>query len=323
MNEMMKNEEVNIGTVNNETISNEAASSKSVCSGPAYTDLLRERLDVVQQKIVAACAAAKRDPREVQLIAVTKTKSLEEIKPLLELGIYDWGENRCQEMLSKQAELTEFDLAAGPRKRAEIELSEAASEISGRPGHTQANVVADNPINWHLIGSLQKNKVKYAVGKTCLIHSVDSLELLLAINARAAKLAQAGADAFCQPVLLEVNYSGETSKHGFAPTAIAEILSSLKPGDVSNIRIDGLMTVAPKDAAPAALLEIFNGVRNLRDHLNKSHPWSDTPELNKAVNLRELSMGMSHDYPLAIEAGATMIRLGTVLLGPRVIHPAE
>jgi PLP dependent protein len=152
--------------------------------------------------------------------------------------------------------------------------------------------------NWHFIGSLQTNKVKDVVGKACLIHSVDSLKLLAEIDRRAR------AADIVQPVLLEVNVSGEESKHGFTPPEVHDALvsSSAMPG----VLVRGLMTMAPF-GRPEDARWVFRSLRELRDSLRDLR-------LN-GVELTELSMGMSNDFRVAVEEGATIVRVGNAIFG--------
>lgn len=152
--------------------------------------------------------------------------------------------------------------------------------------------------NWHFIGSLQTNKVKDVVGKACLIHSVDSMRLLAEIDKRARLM------GIVQPVLLEVNISGEESKHGFASGDVHDALTSV-PG-MPGVLVRGLMTMAPFGRAEETRW-VFRGLRELRDSLKEMR-------LN-GVELGELSMGMSNDYRVAVEEGATIVRVGNAIFG--------
>ena len=151
---------------------------------------------------------------------------------------------------------------------------------------------------WHFIGSLQTNKVKDVVGRACLIHSVDSLKLLEEIERRSR---QAGV---VQPVLLQVNVSGEESKHGFEPRDVKDAL--VDASDMANVEVRGLMTMAPL-GGPERARGVFRGLRELRDSL-RAMP------LN-GVELAELSMGMSGDFRIAVEEGATIVRVGRAIFG--------
>jgi pyridoxal phosphate enzyme (YggS family) len=151
---------------------------------------------------------------------------------------------------------------------------------------------------WHFIGSLQTNKAKDVVGKASLIHSVDSVKLLAEIDKRA------GAAGVVQPVLLEVNVSGETSKHGFAPDDVRDAL--VEASHLSAVAVKGLMTMAPF-GRPEDARWVFRDLRELRDSLREM-------PLN-GVELDELSMGMSNDFRVAVEEGATIVRVGTAIFG--------
>jgi pyridoxal phosphate enzyme (YggS family) len=209
---------------------------------------------------VAAAAARGGFGQRVTIIAVTKTHGPETVAAAWEAGLRDVGENKVQEALAKMADVSV-------------------------------------PVAWHLIGHLQRNKVK-SLDRFTLLHSLDSARLADAVCAHGMARERA-VDA-----LVQVNVAGEGSKGGFAPhelPAEAERLAGL-----SGVRIVGVMTMAPFDASEAVLREVFSGARNARDLLvTAGHP------------AFELSMGMSDDYEIAVEEGATMIRLGTVLFGAR------
>ncbi len=153
-------------------------------------------------------------------------------------------------------------------------------------------------MNWHFIGTLQTNKVKDVVGKACLIHSVDSIRLLDTIDRKAGEI------GVVQPVLLEVNVAAEQSKHGFSPDEVADAL--LEACRSENVLVRGLMTMAPY-ARPEQVRWVFRELRELRDSL-KASPLD-------GVELDELSMGMTNDYRVAVEEGATMVRVGRAIFG--------
>jgi PLP dependent protein len=152
--------------------------------------------------------------------------------------------------------------------------------------------------NWHFIGTLQTNKVKDIVGKACLIHSVDTLRLLAEIDKRAL------AAEVVQPVLLEVNVAAEESKHGFAPADVREVL--IEASTMTGVAVRGFMTMAPF-GRPEDARWVFRELRELRDSLREM-------PLN-GVELSELSMGMSNDFRVAVEEGATIVRVGTAIFG--------
>lgn len=220
---------------------------------------LPSRVAEVRDKIAAAVARGGR-AQPVTIVAVTKTHGPEAVHAALDAGLRDVGENRIQEATSKMREV-------------------------------------DLPVRWHLIGHLQRNKVKSLDGFS-LVHSIDS-----------ARLADAVSDFGMSrgrpvDVLVQVNVVGEESKGGFS---LAELPSeaerfSARPG----VRVLGVMTMAPLDADEAKLRRVFAGARSARELLLKAgHP------------ANELSMGMSNDYEVAVEEGATMVRLGTILFGAR------
>ncbi|HEV3119001.1 MAG TPA: YggS family pyridoxal phosphate-dependent enzyme [Gemmataceae bacterium] len=222
--------------------------------------LLSDRIQAVEQRIQAACARAGRERGDVRLIAVTKTVTPEIARLLPELGFVDLGESRPQELWRKATVLP-----AGVRL--------------------------------HLVGHLQRNKIERTLPLVHLIHSVDSVRLLEALEQAADKTQRT------LPVLLEVNASGEASKHGFAPAAIPGLANQI--GSVRRIRVDGLMTMAAHDADAERSRPTFVMLRELRDGLRRALEAPDA--------LPHLSMGMTNDFEVAIAEGATMVRVGTAL----------
>ena len=212
---------------------------------------LKNNLQTIHKKIEDACLRAKRNPEDVTLVCVSKTIDAETISEAYSLGEKVFGENRPQELRDK------LDKVAGA--------------------------------NWHLIGHLQSNKVKYVVGKASLIHSVDSLNIASAINEQAGKF------KVVQDILLEVNISGEESKYGLTTEEIPNIIKEI--GMLSNIRFKGFMTMAPLGAPESEIRSIFKKAKALFD----SH---------KKDGATILSMGMSNDFEIAIEEGATLVRVG-------------
>jgi len=228
-------------------------------------ELSKERLLAnlrdVRDRIAAAAARSGRPASAVRLVAVTKTVSIDTIRLLVRAGQKNLGENRPQQLRDRAAALTDLD------------------------------------ITWHMIGHLQRNKVKYVVPTAAMIHSVDSLALAEEIGKRAHA---AGARAAC---LLEVNVSGEASKSGVSPAeapALASAAAAL-PG----IDLAGLMTMAPIAEDAETVRPVFVGLRELRDRINR--------ETSLPRPLTELSMGMTQDYEVAVEEGATIVRIGTAL----------
>ncbi len=223
-----------------------------------------ENLAEVEKKICAACERAGRRRDEVTLIAVSKTKPISMIEELLPGGTRDFGENKVQELCEKYEQLPK-------------------------------------DIRWHLIGHLQRNKVKYAVDKACLIHSVDSLGLAQAISEEGVKR------QITVPILIEVNVAGEESKFGVSPEETESLVQNI--AKLPAVSIQGLMTIAPFVAEPEENRTYFTNLKKLCvDIKNKNID---------NVSMSVLSMGMTGDYEVAIEEGATMIRVGTGIFGER------
>ena len=226
-------------------------------------EILKINIDSVRDRIAAAARRAGRDPSEITLIAVSKTRSAQEIDAAAELGITDVGENKVQEIVAKQ-----------PDVKAKL--------------------------RWHLIGHLQTNKVKAVIGKVDVIHSVDSIHLAEEIDKRAAQL------NIVKDILLQVNVAGEEQKSGFSldefRDSAADIADRFK-----NVRIRGLMQVAPDTDDPEEVRVYFRQLKDLFEELKKeTAPQADM-----------LSMGMSGDFEVAVEEGATHVRVGTAIFGNR------
>ena len=223
---------------------------------------LRERLEAIRKRIEGACARAGRDPADVSLLAVAKTFGPESVREAAECGLTVFGESRVQE---------------------------AKQKMPLCPGHLQ----------WHLVGHLQRNKVRDAAPLFSMVHSVDSLKLLETINGACETLGRV------MPVCLEVNVSGERSKFGLRPEEAPAVFQQAE--SLVNVEIVGLMTMPPFTEEPEGARPFFRRLRELRDE------WRD----GGGYPLRELSIGMSHDFEVAVEEGATWIRLGTILFGDR------
>lgn len=222
---------------------------------------LAQRLAEVRARI-AECQARTGWTHPVQVIAVTKTHPPEAVRAAVEVGLTAVGENRVQEALSKQDALT------------------------------------DLRVEWHLIGTLQRNKAKHAVNRFALIHSVDSVALAEELDRRAAPGTR-------QPVLVQVNCSAEPQKGGVEPDALPALLDRLAV--LERLELKGLMTMAELTTDQELQRRAFRRLRELRD-----------AAAARGLALPELSMGMSGDYLVAVEEGATMVRLGTLLFGERV-----
>ena len=234
---------------------------------------LRENIARVRSGIDEAARTAGRDPREITLVAATKTQTSDTIRAAIAAGVTVCGENRVQELTAH--------LADGAYAGAEL----------------------------HFIGHLQTNKVKYIVGKAALIHSVSSEKLLLAIDAQADKL------GVVQDILLEINLAGEESKSGFAP---GDALSAAGLcARLAHVRLRGLMCIPPAAEKPGDNFSHFKNLTRLAVDIRRKIE-------DNSIDMGILSMGMSGDYPDAIAAGATHIRVGTALFGlrpPMSTHP--
>jgi pyridoxal phosphate enzyme (YggS family) len=221
---------------------------------------IEKNLDSVKKRIAEAAVRSGRDPKDITLIAVTKNQPVNDIKKLLELGENNLGENRSKELLEK------------------------------------IEVIGTKP-NWHFIGHLQRNKVRYIIPFVCLIQSVDSVSLATEIDRRAREINKV------QDVLLEVNVSGEPTKAGFHPDEIeskAEEIASLK-----NVCVKGLMMMAPFIEETELLRKYFARLKKIFDNL------ADKQGLQ--IEMKYLSMGMTNDFEVAIEEGSNMVRIGTAI----------
>ena len=234
---------------------------------------ISEKTKRVKDNINSACARAGRDPNDVKLVVVTKSATIDAINEVIRLGFTDLGENRVQQLKKVTAQIDDF-------------LQSSDGDISSLKN-----------INWHMIGHLQRNKVRHVLPITCLIHTVDTLRLAEEINTSAAKL------NLCPKVLLQVNTSNEPQKYGVpvgAATHLAEQIETLP-----NLQLVGLMTMAPlthnKDIVRACFIrarELFVEMRG---------------EKIVGQNFTELSMGMSSDYEIAVEENATILRIGSAI----------
>lgn len=228
--------------------------------------MIKENLKQVEENINAACQRAGRNPKEVTLIAVSKTKPVSMIEEAIDYGIKDFGENKVQEMCDKIEKIS-------------------------------------NKLNWHLIGHLQRNKVKYIVDKACLIHSVDSLRLAQQIDSEAKKK-----NVVCN-ILIEVNIAGEESKFGVSKDQVKELLEEIK--ELMNVHVKGLMTIAPYVEDAEENRGYFRAMNKLFIDMRQENADNDN------IDMEILSMGMTGDYQVAIEEGATMVRVGTGIFGAR------
>lgn len=220
---------------------------------------LLDNIARVRAEVAEAAARSGRRAEEITIVAATKYVDAAVTREVAAAGLLDLGESRPQEIWSKAPEL------------------------------------ADQSIRWHLIGHLQRNKVRRTLPLVSLLHSIDSLRLLEELNDESARLDRS------TPLLLEVNISGDASKHGFSPTEMPAVLEAT--ANLAHLEVRGLMSMAGLDTDAAMAQQQFAAVRQLRDEL--------TSNLPARISLRELSMGMSGDFREAIAEGATLVRIGS------------
>ena len=218
----------------------------------------------IYNQVVETAIQSGRNPEEITLIAVSKTKPISAIEELIDIGVCEFGENKVQELCEKYEQVSK-------------------------------------PVHFHLIGHLQTNKVKYVVDKACLIHSVDSLKLAKEIQKEAAK------KQVIAEVLIEVNVAEEESKFGLRIEEVIPFLQEIS--NFSNIHVNGLMTIAPFVDNPEENRPIFKVLKELSVDIASKNIDN--------VTMNVLSMGMTNDYQVAIEEGATMVRVGTGIFGER------
>ncbi|MCX7913700.1 MAG: YggS family pyridoxal phosphate-dependent enzyme [Thermodesulfovibrionales bacterium] len=230
--------------------------------------MLLENTSKILKRISHAAMRSGRNPEDVKLIAVTKTVDPATIKEAINIGLRIFGENRVQEARKKIEEL--------------------------RPEF------ANSKIEWHLIGTLQRNKAKYAVHLFDLIHTIDSIELAEEVNKQAEKINKQ------QRVLIQVKLSSEITKHGILEEQLFALIERIKK--LENLKLEGLMTMPPLFDDKEKTRPFFRRLRELREEAQK-----------RGVILQELSMGMSNDFEVAIEEGSTMVRIGTALFGERAL----
>lgn len=226
--------------------------------------MLSENLKDVEERIRLACERSGRSRNDVTLIAVSKTKPVEVLQEAYDLGIRTFGENKVQELTGK------YD-------------------------------ILPKDIQWHMIGHLQRNKVKYIIDKVSLIHSVDSLRLAETIEKEAQKH-----NVICD-ILIEVNVAGEESKYGVTPEELNDLIMEISK--FKHIHVKGLMTIAPFVENPEENRPIFARLRKLSVDIASKNIDN--------ITMSVLSMGMTNDYEIAIEEGATMVRVGTGIFGAR------
>jgi len=239
---------------------------KSLIKSIIPNTTLLDNIKNTYRKISYAALRAERDPYDVKLVTVTKTVSFEKIKEAIDLGLRVFGENKVQEAQEKIA--------------------------ACRLAFTNCVV------EWHMVGHLQKNKVKTAVQLFDLIHSVDSIELARALDKHAERIGK------IKKVLIQVKLSEEETKHGILKEDLMDLIISVTA--LKNLSLEGLMTMPPFFDEAELSRPFFRQLRELRDHIQE-----------KGYRLPELSMGMTNDFEVAIEEGATIVRIGTAIFGER------
>jgi len=233
---------------------------KSADRPPA--DPIAVALAAVRSRIETACARSGRDPGDVKLVAVSKTKPAADVVQAADAGQRVFGENRVQEALAKQPEV-------------------------------------DRDVEWHLVGALQRNKARHVVGAFTLLHGIDDSKLLAEIDRRAA------AKGLRQPLLLQVRLGDESSKSGVDPAGLSALVD--EAAGLAHVELLGLMTIPPPVDQPELARRWFARLRELRD--------AETARCG--IDLPELSMGMTGDFEVAVEEGATLVRVGTAIFGAR------
>lgn len=225
---------------------------------------IRKNLEAVEGRIEKAAEKCGRDADDILLVAVSKTRTPEEINIAIDAGATDIGENKVQEIMDK------YD--------------------------------AVKPVRWHMIGHLQTNKVKYIIDKVCMIHSVDSFKLAEEIDKRAA------AKGLVMDILLQVNSAHEESKFGISTDETEELIKKILD-ECGHVRIRGLMCIAPFAEDPEDIKIYFDEVKEQYDRFSKIE--------HERLDFKYLSMGMSHDFEVAIEAGSNLVRVGSAIFGER------
>lgn len=230
---------------------------------------IKENIDKINEIKSVAAIKAGRKGEDILLVAVTKTRTPEELNEAIDAGITDIGENKVQEIMDK------YDLV--------------------------------KPVKWHLIGHLQTNKVKYIIDKVAMIHSVDSIKLAEEINKRSEQR------GIMMDILIQVNAAEEESKFGITTDETAEMIKYILE-NFSNIRLRGLMCIAPFEDNPENVRVFFAQVKAQYDKFSQIK--------HERLDFKYLSMGMSHDFEVAIAEGSNLIRVGTAIFGTRNYNQA-
>lgn len=227
--------------------------------------MISHNIDLIEERIAKACERSGRSRDSVTLICVTKTKPVEMLQEAYDAGQRNFGENKVQEIIRKKPLLAE-------------------------------------DIKWHMIGHLQRNKVRQLIGQTVMIHSVDSLRLAETISAEAEKA------GIVMPILIEVNAADEEGKFGVAPDRAEALIRAVSP--LKGIHVEGLMTIAPYTDDPETNRQYFARLRELAVDIGQ--------KCIDNVSMNVLSMGMTGDFEIAVEEGATHVRVGTGIFGERI-----
>jgi pyridoxal phosphate enzyme (YggS family) len=234
--------------------------------------IIKENVLRVMERIERAARKAGRDPKEINLVAVSKTVEVARIKEAIEAGVSILGENYIQEAQKKIEEI-------------------------GRPACIE-RFGEDRPLSWHFIGHLQSNKAKYAIRLFDMIHSLDSHPLAEELNHRAEQANRV------INVMIEVNLSKETTKFGTNESRVLNLAGKIQT--LQHLSLEGLMTMPPYFDSPEMSRPYYIALRELKEKM-----------ASEGIPMKELSMGMSHDFEIAIEEGATYVRVGTAIFGPR------
>ncbi|MBL9141379.1 MAG: YggS family pyridoxal phosphate-dependent enzyme [Phycisphaerae bacterium] len=244
---------------------------------------LKQRYASVRERIAKAAQRVGRNPQAVTLCVVSKSASVDQIRELVQLGQADFAENRVQQLVQRAALMDEW------RRRRE--------ELAGKA----------MPIRWHMIGTLQRNKVKKAVELSRLIHSVDSLRLAEEIQVAANKREHP------VEVLIEVNIAGERAKSGVAPAATRHLMAQIDT--MVNVKTRGLMCMGPLEGGVDAARTAFERCRELFEEIRLSGVGGERFDI--------LSMGMSADFEVAVECGSNLVRVGTAVIGPPQVEESK
>jgi PLP dependent protein len=255
--------------------------------------MISDNLSVIKKKIGKAAQKVGRKEDGVTLVCVTKNRSLEETKKAIDCGIKDIGENKVQEAILKHKTLHPAPLTLHP----------TPYTLHPTPLTLHPTPYTLHPVHWHLIGHLQTNKVRDAVRIFDIIHSVDTLRLAGVIDKEAAKINKV------QDILIEVNTSGEAAKFGIEPDKVIELVKDTIT--LKNIKLLGLMTMAPLVKEQETARPYFRKLRQLQGEIN------DFLHNTQYAILNTLSMGMTQDYEVAIEEGATLVRIGSAIFNDK------